>query len=122
MGIHKSLVLKSRLRRPRSVLSRAERLEMLKEVGKWRDGDSVFGLPKVRTILAKAKKKKKEKAAVVEGVAGAPVAGGAAPAAAAGAAPAKGGAAPAKAGAAPAKGGAPAAAAAPGKKGDDKKK
>lgn len=99
MSIHKSLVLKSRLRRPRSVLSRAERLEALKESGRWKDGNSVFGLPKVRTILPKAKKKKKEKAA--EGAAAAPAAG----------APAAAGAAPAAAAAAPAA-----------KKAEDKKK
>lgn len=113
MGIHKSLVLKSRLRRPRSVLSRAERLERLKEAGKWREGDSVFGLPKVRTILAKAKKKKKEKAAVAEGAAAAPAAGGAAAAAPAAGAPAAKGAAPGAKAAAPA--------AAPAKKEDKKK-
>ncbi len=94
MGIHRSLVLKSRLKRPRSVLTRAERLEILKETGRWKDGSSVFGLPKVRTVQAKAKKKKKEKAAA-DGTAAAPAAG-ATPAA--GAAPAAGG----KAAAAPA--------------------
>ncbi len=101
MGIHKSLVLKSRLRRARSVLSRAERLEVLQELGKWKEGDSVFGLPKVRSLIPKAKKKKKEVKAV-DGAA-VPVAG------APGAAPAAGASAPA-------------ASAAPAKKGDDRKK
>ncbi len=61
MSLHKSLVVKSGLARQRSVLSRYERILKLKKEGKWRDGDSIFKLPKVRTFILKAKKKKKEK-------------------------------------------------------------
>ena len=49
MSMHKSLKLKNALVRQRSVLTRWERIEKLKEEEKWQDGDSVFGLPKVRT-------------------------------------------------------------------------
>lgn len=98
MSIHKSLFTAGKLRRHRNVLTRAERLEILKKEDRWKEEQSVFGLPKVRSIMMKAKKKAKEKeeAAVPAEAAAA----GAAPAAAdaKGAAPAggtKGGAAPA---------------------------
>src|SRR5215471_17830149 len=98
MSIHKSLVTAGNLRRHRNVLTRAERLDLLKKEERWKEGQSIFNLPKVRNIMAKAKKKKEEAAA--EGAA-APAAGakGAAAAPAKGAAPAaaaKGAAAPAK--------------------------
>jgi small basic protein (TIGR04137 family) len=109
MSIHKSLATAGNLRRHRNVLTRSERLEVMKKEGRWKEGESIFNLPKMRNIMAKAKKKEKEADAA------APVAG-AAPAAA----PAAGakGAAPAAKGAAPAK---DAKAAAPAKK-DEKKK
>ena len=107
MSIHKSLKQKDSLVRARSVLSRWERVLKLQDAGRWKDGDAVTGLPKVRTKW-KIRKRKKE-AAAVPGVPGAvPAAGAAAPAA--GAAGAKG--APA-AGAKPAAGAAPAAGAKP---------
>lgn len=86
MSIHRSLVLRDRLRRHRNVLTRAERLAVLKEDGKWVEGMSVFGLSKVRNIkikVGKVKKKEKEKAAAAAGaVPGpAPAAAQAAPAA-----------------------------------------
>ena len=105
MSIHKSLKQKNTLTRQRSVLSRWERVVKLQDVGRWKDGDKVTGLPKVRTKW-KIRKRKKEAAAPVAGAPGAP---GAAPAAA-GAAPGKG--APAAAGAKPAAAGAKAAPAA----------
>jgi len=49
MSIHKSLKLKNTLERPRSVLTRWERIEKLIDQEKWREGDAVLGLPKVRT-------------------------------------------------------------------------
>lgn len=49
MSIHKSLKLKNMLTGQRSVLSRWERIVKLKEEDRWRDGDNVLGLPKVRT-------------------------------------------------------------------------
>ncbi len=49
MSIHKSLKLKNTLQRQRSVLTRWERIEKLQEQERWEEGDSVLGLPKVRT-------------------------------------------------------------------------
>lgn len=124
MSIHKSLVPTSALRRHRNVLKRAERLELLKKDGRWSDDKSLFGLAKVRNILMKAKKAKKEEAAATAEGAAAPVAGATPAAGAAPAAGAKGAATPA-AGAKPAaKGAAPAAGAKPGaaSKKEEKKK
>lgn len=61
MTIDKSLKVTRGLVRSRSVLTRAERLEKLKEQERWSDGDSVFGLPKVRVQKLQLKKKKKAK-------------------------------------------------------------
>ncbi len=114
MSIHKSLVPPSALRRHRNVLRRSERLELLQKEGRWSDDKSVFNLPKVRNILMKAKKTKKEETTAEAGAA--PAAG----AAATPAAPGAKGAAPAAKGAAPAAGAKPAAAA-PAKKEEKKK-
>ncbi|HXG60530.1 MAG TPA: small basic protein, partial [Planctomycetota bacterium] len=62
MSIHKSLRTAGKLRRHRNVLTRAERLELLKKDGRWKEEQSIFGLPKVRNIMMKAKKKKEEAA------------------------------------------------------------
>lgn len=61
MTIDKSLKVRAGLIRTRSVLTRAERLEKLKETERWREGDSVLGLPKVRVLKLSLKKKKKVK-------------------------------------------------------------
>jgi small basic protein (TIGR04137 family) len=45
----------------RSVLTRVERLARLKEADRWAEGDSPFGLPKVRVRKLQMKKKKKKK-------------------------------------------------------------
>jgi len=47
MSIDRSLKITGALKRHRNVLTRAERLESLKEEEKWSEGDSLFGLPKV---------------------------------------------------------------------------
>ena len=47
MSIDRSLKVKGALRRHRNVLTRAERIEQLKDEERWTDGDSVFTLPKV---------------------------------------------------------------------------
>ncbi len=62
MTIDKSLRVQRGLMRSRSVLSRAERLEKLESTDRWAEGDSVFGLPKVRVVKFVLKKKKKAKA------------------------------------------------------------
>jgi len=102
MSLDKSLRSHGALARHRNVLTRAERIEKLKELGKWGDDRDVFGLPKVphRKVTTK-----KIKAAVAAGAAGAEGAA-AAPAAGAGAAAPKA-VAPAAKAAAPAKGAGP---------------
>jgi len=67
MSIDKSLVPKSRLKRHRNVLTRAERVTALEDQDKWHEDEtSVFGLPKVRNIQAARRKKgEKEEAAEV---------------------------------------------------------
>ena len=47
MSIDRSLKIKGALERHRNVLSRAERIEKLKEEERWDEGDAVLGLPKV---------------------------------------------------------------------------
>ncbi len=47
MSIDRSLKIKGALTRHRNVLSRAERIETLKEEERWDEGDSITGLPKV---------------------------------------------------------------------------
>jgi len=88
MSQHPSLRSADKDKAQRSVLKRYERVKILKEKDKWKDGESVYGLPKVKIVKFKVKKEKVVAAA--EGAAPE----GAAPAA--GAAPAKG-AAPSKA-------------------------
>jgi len=55
MAIHKSLKTKGKLSRHRNVLSRRERVEILRKDGKWQEGESVFGLAKVKHIKEKRK-------------------------------------------------------------------
>ena len=61
MTLDKSLRVRRGMHRSRSVLSRAERLGQLKESERWKEGDSPFGLPKVRVFKLAIKKKKKKK-------------------------------------------------------------
>ncbi|HHT9126949.1 MAG TPA: small basic protein [Candidatus Brocadiia bacterium] len=69
MGIDKSLIIKSQLLRRRSVLSRTERLQALLKDGRWNEGESVFGLPKVRTAVTRRKVKKEKEKEVAPAVA-----------------------------------------------------
>lgn len=64
MSIHSSLRGAGSGARHRNVLTRIERIEKLRDQGKWteEDGD-VFGLPKVRTMKIKVGGKKKKKKA-----------------------------------------------------------
>ncbi|MBY0527432.1 MAG: small basic protein [Gemmataceae bacterium] len=78
MSIDKSLRRKNQLARARNVLTRGERIKVLKDEERWKDGRSPFGLPKVRVIkivVKKAKKAKDEEKAEGEGEAAAPAAG-----------------------------------------------
>ncbi|MDD5246384.1 MAG: small basic protein [Candidatus Omnitrophica bacterium] len=80
MSIHPSLKSNEKDKKQRSVLKRAERIKMMLDKGKWKEGDGVFGLPKIKTLKIKIKKEKAEKTET-PGAAGAETA--AAPAAAA---------------------------------------
>ena len=89
MSQHPSLRSSDNDNKNRSVLKRYERISLLRDKEKWKEDDSVFGLPKVKIVKFKVKKEK----AVAETVEGAalPVAGAAtkaAPAAKEGAKPA----------------------------------
>lgn len=65
MSLHRSLISHSGLKRPRNVLNRYERLLILEKKGDWKEGDSIFGLRKVRgeRKIKKIKTVKAEKAA-----------------------------------------------------------
>src|SRR5262245_22029149 len=81
MSIDKSLRRKDTLVRARNVLTRGERIKVLRDEERWQEGRSPFGLPKVKVVKVVVKKAKKAKEEEVEGEAGAPVEGEAAPAA-----------------------------------------
>ncbi len=61
MTMDKSLRVRRGLVRSRSVLTRAERIERLKASDRWEEGDSPFGLAKVRVYKISMKKRKKKK-------------------------------------------------------------
>lgn len=60
--IDKSLRRRGRLVRSRNVLKRHERIEKLQFDDRWIEGQSPFGLPKVRVMKTVVGKKKKKKA------------------------------------------------------------
>jgi small basic protein (TIGR04137 family) len=59
MSIDRSLKVKGALSRHRNVLSRAERIERLKDEERWEDELSVLGLPKVANRKGHAGRKDK---------------------------------------------------------------
>jgi len=61
MTIDKSLKVKGSGIQNRNVLTRAERIEKLIAAEKFKEGDKVLGLPKVRVVKLSLKKKKKVK-------------------------------------------------------------
>ncbi|ADB16323.1 hypothetical protein Psta_1648 [Pirellula staleyi DSM 6068] len=71
MPIDNSLKVKAGAISNRNVLTRAERLEKLKEADRWKEGDKVLGMPKVRVVKISMKKKKKVKTEEEGGAAGA---------------------------------------------------
>ena len=74
MSIDRSLKIKGALKRHRNVLTRAERIEKLKEEERWTEEDSLLGLPKVAHRKSHAGRKSKaapEKEAAAEVAAGA---------------------------------------------------
>ncbi len=76
MTMDKSLKIRRGSVRNRSVLNRAERIERLKTAERWKEGESPFGLAKVRVykLAVRKKKKKKEEEEGAEGAAAAPAA------------------------------------------------
>ena len=104
MSMDPSLKSKSTLERHRNVLSRAERIAILKETGVWTEEMGASGLPKVaHRKAAVGKKSKVEKdAAAAAAAAAAPAEGAAAAAPAEGAGKAAAGAKPAAVAAKPA--------------------
>ena len=62
MSIHPSLTISEKDKKVRSVLKRTERIKQMQEKNKWKEGDSVYGLPKLKTLRIKVKKEKAEKA------------------------------------------------------------
>lgn len=79
MTIDKSLRVKRGSTRNRSVLTRVERIGRLRDVDRWKEGDSPLGLPKVRVrklTMKKKKKKKEEEEGAAAGGAATPAAGG----------------------------------------------
>ncbi len=75
MSIHPSLTISEKDKKTRSVLKRIERIRQMQEKGEWKQGDAVYGLPKIKTLRIKIKKEKVEKAATTEEGAAAPAAG-----------------------------------------------
>ncbi|MEL6895181.1 MAG: small basic protein [Planctomycetota bacterium] len=63
MTMDQSLKVKAGAIKTRNVLTRAERIERLKELGKWDEESRVIGMPKVRVQKVSLKKKKKVKKA-----------------------------------------------------------
>ena len=84
MTMDKSLRVRTGMARARSVLTRDERIKRLKDAERWKEGDTPFGLPKVRVYklaMKKKKKKAKEGEEGAEAAAEAPAAAAKAPAA-----------------------------------------
>ncbi len=80
MSIHPSLNISEKDKLSRSVLKRTERIRQMQEKGRWKEGDAVYGLPKIKSLKIKIKKEKVEKAAdatATEGASTAPAAAGA---------------------------------------------
>ena len=70
MSIDKSLRRKNTLERARNVLTRGERIKVLKDEERWQEGRSPYALPKVRVqriVIKKAKKVKEEEKPAAEG-------------------------------------------------------
>lgn len=81
MSIHSSLRVKSGVGDTlRNVIKRHERVRTLKEQGRWPEGRSMFGLPKIKQAKVRVAKKSSGKEAAEktgEGAAAAPAAGAA---------------------------------------------
>lgn len=49
MSRHPSLKVSGKIRKKRNVLKRFERIDILREDGRWKEGDKVLGLPKTNS-------------------------------------------------------------------------
>jgi small basic protein (TIGR04137 family) len=74
MSIHRSLHSTGKLTLQRTVLKRPERLKKMMDEGRWKIGESVFGLPKIKVVRFKIKKAVKEEKPKTDTTATAPVA------------------------------------------------
>ncbi len=63
MTMDQSLKVKAGAIKSRNVLTRAERVSRLKEIGKFDEENSIVGMPKVRVVKVSLKRKKKVKKA-----------------------------------------------------------
>ena len=50
MSMHPSLKLANKIKVRRNVLKRFERIDILQETGKWKEGDRALGLPKTKPV------------------------------------------------------------------------
>jgi len=48
MSIHRSLKVSGKIRKKRNVLKRFERIDALREQGRYQEGQKVWGLPKTK--------------------------------------------------------------------------
>ena len=69
MSIHPSLTSSAKTKKVRSVLKRAERLKKMMEKDTWKEGQSIFALPKMKTMRLKIIKKEKVAAPAADGTA-----------------------------------------------------
>ena len=69
MSLDPSLKIKGALSRHRNVLTRAERIEVLKDEQRWTEEDSVLGLPKVAHRKSHAGRKSDEEQVAKEAAA-----------------------------------------------------
>jgi len=49
MSQHPSFGSRGKIKAKKNVLPRYDRIQLLKKKGKWKEGDSVFGLPKTKS-------------------------------------------------------------------------
>jgi small basic protein (TIGR04137 family) len=62
MSIHPSLKISDKDKKQRSILKRIERIKLMIDKQQWKEGDEVFGLPKIKTLkMIRIKKEKAEK-------------------------------------------------------------
>lgn len=66
MSVHPSLRSVDKAKSQRSVLKRIEKIKHLIKKGLWQEGDSILGLPKIKTVRIKIKKEKAAKEATPE--------------------------------------------------------